>query len=190
MKVDKSSLRISRHASPSSDSSSNCSSIEIKHRKKSEAVPKKTKGRLNLQKSLEKEAKRERKSAKLEKKLLKHQRKMARKTEKQLRKLQKKELRMARKTSTIASDEDCGVPLELMDTTARAPETREQYEARQAVVRRIVDPETGRTRLIKGDGEIIEECVSRERHYEINRLATAVDGAEFYRKSIELNVKI
>ncbi|KFB44007.1 AGAP004709-PA-like protein [Anopheles sinensis] len=46
-------------------------------------------------------------------------------------------------------------------------------------VRRVVDPETGRSRLIKGDGEIIEECVSRERHKDINRLATAGDGAEF-----------
>lgn len=83
---------------------------------------------------------------------------------------------------------DFGVPLDLMNRKARAPETREEYEARQAIVRRVVDPETGRSRLIKGDGEIIEECVSRERHKDINRLATAGDGAEFQRKTIGWSV--
>ena len=31
----------------------------------------------------------------------------------------------------------------------------------QSVVRREFDEDTGRVRLIKGDGEVLEECVSR-----------------------------
>ncbi|XP_055535504.1 ADP-ribosylation factor-like protein 6-interacting protein 4 [Wyeomyia smithii] len=143
-----------------------------------------------LRKILKKEDKQKRKLEKQQRKLLKKQRKI----EKQSLKLQKKEQRLSAHatgkalSTTAASEEDCGVPLHLMDTKARAPETKEQYEARQSVLRRIVDPETGRTRLIKGDGEIVEECVSRERHQEINRLATANDGAEFQRRTIGLNV--
>lgn len=34
-------------------------------------------------------------------------------------------------------------------------------------------------RLIKGDGEILEEIVSRERHKEINKQATKGDGEYF-----------
>ena len=34
-------------------------------------------------------------------------------------------------------------------------------------------------RLIRGDGEIMEEIVSEARHKEINRTATAGDGASF-----------
>jgi hypothetical protein len=34
-------------------------------------------------------------------------------------------------------------------------------------------------RLIKGDGEVLEEIVSRDRHREINRQATRGDGAFF-----------
>jgi hypothetical protein len=34
-------------------------------------------------------------------------------------------------------------------------------------------------RLIKGDGEVIEEIVSRDRQKEINRAATLGDGASF-----------
>lgn len=34
-------------------------------------------------------------------------------------------------------------------------------------------------RLIRGDGEVIEEIVSRRRHREINKLSTAADGHQF-----------
>ena len=34
-------------------------------------------------------------------------------------------------------------------------------------------------RLVRGDGEILEEIVSESRHKEINRIATAGDGASF-----------
>lgn len=35
------------------------------------------------------------------------------------------------------------------------------------------------SRLIKGDGEILEEIVSRDRHKQINRQATLADGDFF-----------
>ena len=34
---------------------------------------------------------------------------------------------------------------------------------------RVFDEDTGRMRLVKGTGEILEECVSRERQQAINR---------------------
>lgn len=62
---------------------------------------------------------------------------------------------------------------------AMKPMTKEEYDAKQSVIRRVVDPETGRTRLIKGDGEVLEEIVSQERHKEINKQATKGDGLTF-----------
>ncbi|MEQ2177366.1 hypothetical protein GOODEAATRI_002740 [Goodea atripinnis] len=53
----------------------------------------------------------------------------------------------------------------------KRPLTKEEYEARQSVIRRVVDPETGRTRLMRGEGEIIEEIVTRDRHKEINKVS-------------------
>lgn len=125
--------------------------------------------------------------AKAQRKALKKQQKEERKAEKRRRKELKRQKRPVDAASS-SSTVDCCVPLDLMNTRARAPETREEYEARQAIVRRVLDPETGRSRLVKGDGEIIEECVSRERHMDINRQATAGDGAEFQRKSVGWNV--
>ncbi|XP_014678015.1 PREDICTED: ADP-ribosylation factor-like protein 6-interacting protein 4 [Priapulus caudatus] len=61
----------------------------------------------------------------------------------------------------------------------RAPMTKEEYDKQQSIVRRMYDPETGRSRLVRGEGEIIEEIVSRERHKEINRQATRGDGMSF-----------
>ncbi|KAL9981264.1 hypothetical protein ACROYT_G009941 [Oculina patagonica] len=59
------------------------------------------------------------------------------------------------------------------------PMTKEEYEKQQAQVRRVYDPETGRHRLVKGTGEILEEIVSRDRHKAINKTATQGDGAFF-----------
>lgn len=53
-----------------------------------------------------------------------------------------------------------------------------------SVVRRVVDETTGRSRLIKGDGEVIEEIVSREQHKQINKQATKRDAEYFAKKSI------
>ncbi|XP_048820037.1 ADP-ribosylation factor-like protein 6-interacting protein 4 isoform X1 [Lagopus muta] len=59
---------------------------------------------------------------------------------------------------------------------AMKPMTKEEWDARQSVIRRVVDPETGRTRLIKGDGEVLEEIVSKERHKEINKVLGLMVG--------------
>lgn len=62
------------------------------------------------------------------------------------------------------------------------PMTKEEWEKQQSVVRRVYDPETGRNRLVKGDGEIIEEIVSKDRHKEINKQSTTGDGLFFQTK--------
>lgn len=81
-------------------------------------------------------------------------------------------------------EEDFSIPIHLMENKHKAPETKEEYEKRQSVIRKVVDPETGRIRLIKGDGEILEEMVSKDRHQEINRLATQTDGQVYQNKTI------
>jgi len=59
------------------------------------------------------------------------------------------------------------------------PMTPAEWEERQSRIRRVRDEETGRIRLIKGDGEVLEEIVSRSRHHDINRRATQQDGLSF-----------
>lgn len=61
------------------------------------------------------------------------------------------------------------------------PMTREQYEQQQSVIREVYDAETGRYRLVRGTGEIIERIVSKDAHAAINRQATLGDGASFAR---------
>ena len=68
---------------------------------------------------------------------------------------------------------------EAESTKSLAPMTKAQYDEKQSVVRRIFDEDTGRTRLVKGDGEIIEEIVSASRQKEINKMATQGDGNSF-----------
>lgn len=48
--------------------------------------------------------------------------------------------------------------------------SKEEYERKRNTIRRVVDPETGRSRLIRGEGEVLEEIVSRDRHKEINKV--------------------
>lgn len=196
--------------SSSTSSSSRSSSVERKRRKKElkkKLAKQQKKEAKAKKKALRKEKKARRKQEKLESKLakrkLKEERKSRRKQEKHSKDGDIPNSSSSRTVppsagkdqgsgpSVLASDPslDCGIPLDLMNRKAMAPETREEYEARQSILRRVVDPETGRTRLIKGDGEIIEECVSRDRHKEINRQATAGDGAEFQRKTLGRNVR-
>lgn len=85
--------------------------------------------------------------------------------------------------------DDFGIPINLMDHKRGAPETKEQYDKRQNVIRRVVDEETGRCRLIKGDGEILEEMVSRDRHMQINKNATKTDAQNFEKKSMKKALK-
>lgn len=135
-------------------------------------------------------------NAKEKKKLKKLERKK-RKKEKKLKKKCKKEKRKLRKASAASvtnrekavdakpealQNEKPDDPADqlLMDRArAMAPMTKEEWEKRQSVIRRVYDEETGRRRLIKGDGEIVEEIVSREQHREINRQATKGDSAFF-----------
>ncbi|KAH8295280.1 hypothetical protein KR018_009559 [Drosophila ironensis] len=84
-----------------------------------------------------------------------------------------------------APEEDFSIPIALMNSKSHAPETPEEYQRRQSQIRREVDPVTGRTRLIKGDSEVLEEIVSRERHADINRKATRGDGEHFEQRSLE-----
>ncbi|KAJ1952859.1 ADP-ribosylation factor-like protein 6-interacting protein 4, partial [Dispira parvispora] len=59
------------------------------------------------------------------------------------------------------------------------PMTKEEHDRRQAVVREVRDPLTGRIRLVKGEGEILERIVSREEQRRINKMATATDGLNY-----------
>jgi hypothetical protein len=61
------------------------------------------------------------------------------------------------------------------------PMSREQYEAQQSQIREVYDPESGRYRLVRGTGEIIERIVSRADHAAINQRATQGDGSSFAR---------
>ncbi|XP_061396898.1 ADP-ribosylation factor-like protein 6-interacting protein 4 [Musca vetustissima] len=81
-------------------------------------------------------------------------------------------------------EEDFAIPLDLMNSKSHAPETPEEYQKRQNRIRREVDPSTGRVRLIKGDGEVLEEIVTKERHKAINREATQGDGAFFQENTL------
>ena len=64
---------------------------------------------------------------------------------------------------------------------AMAPMSREQYNELQSQVREVYDEESGRYRLVRGTGEIIERIVSRDDHQSINQRATRGDGASFSR---------
>ena len=55
------------------------------------------------------------------------------------------------------------------------PMSREEYEWKRNTIRRVVDPETGRSWLIRGEGEVLEEIVSRDRHKEINKVSACTD---------------
>lgn len=76
------------------------------------------------------------------------------------------------------------IPVELMNFKSHAPETPSEYEKRQNLLKREVDPVTGRTRLIRGSGEILEELVSKKRHTVINKEATRSDGQYFEENTI------
>eukprot|EP00041_Stephanoeca_diplocostata_P012117 m.202193 g.202193 ORF g.202193 m.202193 type:complete len:201 (+) comp18820_c0_seq2:277-879(+) len=58
-------------------------------------------------------------------------------------------------------------------------QTKEDYDAEQSKVRKVWDEDSGRMRLVRGSGEIIEEIVSRSRQQEINKAATSADGVSF-----------
>lgn len=125
----------------------------------------------------------------LEKKKKKNDHKKEKKKKKKSKK--KKHKSLEKKSAQIRKEELKVKKLKKKDQDASGsapvprvmkPMTKEEWEKQQSVVRRVLDPETGRTRLVKGDGEILEEIVSRERHKEINKQATQGDGLFFQRK--------
>jgi len=59
---------------------------------------------------------------------------------------------------------------------AMVPQTQEEYLKEQSVIREVYDPLSGRTRLVKGSGEIIERIVTKDQQRQINKLATKTDG--------------
>ena len=61
------------------------------------------------------------------------------------------------------------------------PMTKESWERQQSQITEVYDEQSGRYRLVRGSGEIIERIVSRSNHESINRTATRGDGASFSR---------
>ncbi|KAL1922476.1 uncharacterized protein VTP21DRAFT_10015 [Calcarisporiella thermophila] len=68
-----------------------------------------------------------------------------------------------------------------------APQTKEQYEKEMSVVREVFDPLSGRMRLIKGSGEVIERPVSRAEQTRIRKMATEWDGMLFQSSLLQQN---
>lgn len=130
--------------------------------------------------------KKARKEAKRLRKEQKRQHKREKKEYKKAKKMEKKQKKMERKAQeqSLMEQDDCGPPISLMNTKAMAPQTKEDYDKIQSNIRRVVDPETGRTRLIKGEGEILEEIVTKDRHKAINRQATKADGEFFKSRTV------
>jgi phosphatidate phosphatase PAH1 len=106
------------------------------------------------------------------------------KKQKKLKRAQKKSKKLKKiETPQKVEESSADIPLDLMTKAkAMAPMTKAEWEKSQSVVRRVHDESTGRHRLIKGDGEVIEEIVSRDRHMAINRQATRGDGDYFQTK--------
>ncbi|XP_019741087.1 ADP-ribosylation factor-like protein 6-interacting protein 4, partial [Hippocampus comes] len=176
-------------SSSSSSSSSPSSGDETKKKKKKKKAKKKSKKK---QAKLKKRRKKEKKK-KLKKRKVEEEKKTTKVDDIQKRLMQLAEplsIPPPKPSSSLElwqSDEG-GVELGPVMTdeqksrlATRRPLTKEEYDARQSVIRRVVDPETGRTRLVRGEGEIIEEIVSREKHKDINKQATKGDGSSFQR---------
>ena len=122
--------------------------------------------------------KKEKRKRKKLKKKLKKEKKSRIEAEQQQQLLQTAEKLKEKKSKKRKTEIECG-PVVPELSRSLAPMTKEEWEKRQSVVRRVLDEDTGRMRLIKGDGEVIEECVSRSQQKEINRQATLGDGASF-----------
>ena len=72
---------------------------------------------------------------------------------------------------------------------SRAPMTQQQYLDLQKQIKEVVDPQTGRTRLIRGTGEIIERIVSRDEHSRLNKSATLGDGSGYAQDIMQAALK-
>lgn len=153
----------SSSSSSSSESSSDSEESSSSESSSSSEDEKKRKKRKKIAKKLKK-AEKKRKKKKLKKKL---------------KKMKTRKEKPTKEKKKIPKDKLEGNEPVVEKAKAMAPMTKEQWEKRQSVVRKVYDKETGRQRLIKGDGEVLEEIVSRDRHKEINRQATRGDGEYF-----------
>ena len=54
--------------------------------------------------------------------------------------------------------------------------TKSMYDVEASKIRHVYDPLSGRVRLVKGSGEILEQIVSKAEHHRLNRVATEYDG--------------
>ncbi|KAF7396425.1 hypothetical protein HZH66_007287 [Vespula vulgaris] len=129
----------------------------------------------------ERKRKKQKKKAKRVKKNVKKHRKKRKLKKNSKKKLKKSSaIESKKRTSEKSKDTVTEISPEMSERAKlMAPITKEEWEKKQSIIRRVYDEETGRYRLIKGDGEVIEEIVSRERHKEINRQATKGDGDYF-----------
>lgn len=109
---------------------------------------------------------------------------MKKKLKKKLKKSKKKTRNTDKSKESVSKDNSQEISEK---SKAMAPMTKEEWEKKQSVIRRVYDEETGRYRLIKGDGEVLEELVSRERHKEINKQATKGDG-EYFQARLKASV--
>eukprot|EP01134_Creolimax_fragrantissima_P002003 CFRG2003T1 len=93
-----------------------------------------------------------------------------------------KDNRFAAKYLASMKQKDEAVPAEKRRKSS-TPMTKEMYEKQASRLSKAFDPDTGRVRLIRGDGEIVEEIVSRSEQKRINEAATFGDGY-VYQKSV------
>ncbi|KAK7475044.1 hypothetical protein BaRGS_00033725 [Batillaria attramentaria] len=188
----KKSKRDRRKRSTSSDSSRSSSASGRRHKNRSRSSRKRS--------SSSKEGRKRKHSSSSSsspspsrKKKQKKEKKEKRKKKKEKKKSKKKEKEKQRKLSSEGADSAKAQPEIPKSSTGSAasvgpkprvmkPMTKEEWEKQQSVMRHVYDEESGRTRLIKGDGEVMEEIVSKERHREINKTSTQGDGRFFASK--------
>ncbi|CAD5121030.1 DgyrCDS9571 [Dimorphilus gyrociliatus] len=123
------------------------------------------------------EIEKKKKKHKKEKKKHKHSKKSKHKKKSKKHKKRDEKERDSSPDAPKAASETKETPKNFM-----RPMTYDEWKKKSQEIRREFDPESGRIRLIRGEGEIIEEIVSKKRQMEINRNSTLADG-EFYAKT-------
>ncbi|CAB1120595.1 unnamed protein product [Ectocarpus sp. CCAP 1310/34] len=74
--------------------------------------------------------------------------------------------------TTITAERPADMETKAARARAMVPMRPEEYAAQKRTVRQVFDEDTGRWRLVKGTGEIIERIVSRQEQQEIQRHAS------------------
>lgn len=172
----------SKHEKPNKSDSGSTSGSDISD--SSDHKRKRKKGKDTDRKNKQRRKKEKRKKKREKKEKRRKRRKESEKEKTDVRRVEK-DTTLANTDGTRAGEKSPSPPSNNPRAVAApkkrsmVPMTKEEYEKQQAQVRRVYDPETGRHRLIKGTGEVLEEIVSRERHKAINKTATQGDGAFF-----------